>query len=71
MATKNWEVTKTFTCERLGHEVAFETEVVYPADFLPDPPRIIARRCSSAKECNMLDKPACAWAATNPDYLTL
>ena len=71
MATKTWEVTKIQTCERLGREIALETEVVYPADFIPDPPRIVARRCSSAKECNMLDKPACVWAGTNPNYQPL
>lgn len=71
MATKTWEITKIATCERLGREIALEAEVVYPADFLPDSPRILTHRCSSAKECNLLDKPACAWAATNPDYLPL
>lgn len=71
MATKVWETTKICNCERVGREVAFEVEVVYPIDFLPDPPRVIARRCSSAKECNLLEKPACTWAGTNPGYQPL
>jgi hypothetical protein len=39
---------------------------------LPEqPPRIIAHRCSSAMECNAVNKPACAWCGTNPDYRPL
>lgn len=68
MATKIWEVEKIYTCAYLGCEVASEVEVVYPADFLPDLPRITAHRCSHAKECNMGDKPNCAYG-TNPNYL--
>jgi hypothetical protein len=68
MAKKVWEVTKVYTCEYIGCEVAFETEVVYPTDFLLDLPRVISHRCSHAKECNMGDKPNCAYG-TNPDHL--
>jgi hypothetical protein len=36
---------------------------------LPDqPPRIIARRCSNAIECNMMDHTACEWCGTNPGH---
>jgi hypothetical protein len=68
MAEKHWEVVKVCYCERAGHQVAFEAEIVYPADFLPDPPRLVARRCSSAEECNLVDKPSCIWCGTNPNY---
>jgi hypothetical protein len=71
MAQKNWEVIKVRYCDHVGHEVRFETEMVYPADQLPDPPRVVARRCSNAIECNMLDKPSCAWCGTNPNHQPL
>lgn len=67
MAEKVWEVTKVFYCDHVGHVVSIENEVVYPADFVPDPPRVIARRCSNAGECNLYDKPACVWCGTNPN----
>ncbi|MCX6066335.1 MAG: hypothetical protein NT121_11360 [Chloroflexi bacterium] len=68
MAEKKWEVTKIRYCDHVGHEVAFETEVIYPIDFLPDAPRVTARRCSNAKECNMFDRPTCVWCGTNPNH---
>jgi len=68
MAQKNWEVIKVRYCDHVGHEVSIETEVVYPADHLPDLPRVVAHRCSDAKVCNMMDKPSCAWCGTNPNY---
>ncbi len=68
MAEKTWEVPKTFYCDRVGHLVSIENEVVFPADFIPDAPRIIAHRCSKASECNLYEKPACAWCGTNPDF---
>jgi len=68
MAEKKWEVIKIHYCDHVGHEVAFETEMIYPIDFLPDAPRISARRCSNAKECNMFDKPTCVWCGTNPNH---
>lgn len=68
MAQKKWKISKLRYCEHVGHEIALETEVVLPAEYLPDPsPRVIARRCSSAMECNKMDKVACAWCGTNPD----
>ncbi len=68
MAEKIWKTEKTKYCEHVDQEVEIENEVVYPAEILPDqPPRIIARRCSNAIECNMLEKTACALCGTNPD----
>ena len=69
MAFRTWQIKKIQYCEHVGHEIALENELVYPAEHLPDQPaRILARRCSSAVECNLLDKPACAWCATNPAH---
>ncbi|MCQ3937434.1 MAG: hypothetical protein DPW18_10365 [Chloroflexi bacterium] len=68
MTKKVWQVEKVKYCELLGQEIAIETEVVYPAEHLPDqPPRVTARRCSHSLECNLTDKPACALCGTNPD----
>ena len=68
MAERTWQVQKIKYCEHVGHEIAIENEVVYPAEQLPDqPPRILARRCSNALECNMVEKASCALCGTNPD----
>ncbi len=67
MAEQIWQVEKIMFCEHIGQNVAIENKVVYPAEHLPDqPPRIIARRCSHAMECNLIEKPACALCGTNP-----
>ena len=69
MALRTWQVSNIKYCEHIGHEIALESEVVYPAEQLPDqPPRLIARHCSNALVCNQIDKPACVWCGTNPDY---
>ena len=69
MALRTWQVSNIKYCERIGHEIALESEVVYPAEQLPDqPPRLIARRCSNALVCNQIDKPACVWCGTNPGH---
>ncbi len=69
MVLRTWQINKIQYCERAGHEIALENEVVYPAEHLPDqPPRILARRCSNAIECNLIDRTACAWCGTNPDF---
>ncbi len=69
MTIRAWQVEKIAYCEYVGHEIALEAEVVYPADELPDlTPRIVAHRCSNAIECNAMDKPVCRWCATNPNY---
>ncbi len=68
MAEKIWKVEKIKYCERVGHEIVLENEVVYPPENLPDqPPRVIAHRCSNALECNSLEKAACTLCGTNPD----
>lgn len=67
MAIRQWEVAKICFCERINQQVALEVEVVYPIDYLPDPPRILAQRCSHSLYCNQLEKAACKWAGTNPD----
>lgn len=61
MATKVWKLTKIQICEFTDYEVAFETELVYPEDLLPDPPRVIAHCCSNTKDFNMADKLYCAY----------
>ncbi|MEW5939892.1 MAG: hypothetical protein AB1750_09545 [Chloroflexota bacterium] len=69
MAFRAWQIEKIKYCERVGHEVALEAEVVYPAEHLPDqPPHILARRCSNAAACNQFDQAACKWCGTNPDH---
>jgi hypothetical protein len=67
MAQKKWQVEKVHYCEHVGQEVALEVELVYPADYLPNPPHITAHRCSKALECNKVDKMVCAYCFTNPD----
>jgi hypothetical protein len=69
MALRTWQVQKLKYCEHVGHEIALEVEVIYPAENLPEQaPRVLAHRCSNALECNLLDKPVCAWCGTNPDH---
>lgn len=68
MTLKTWQVEKIQYCEHVGHEIALEAEMVYPAEHLPEQaPRVVAHRCSNALECNVLDKPACAYCGTNPN----
>jgi len=67
MALRTWLVEAIKYCEHVGHEVALETEVVYPAENLPEQaPRVLAHRCSNGMECNLLDKPVCKLCGTNP-----
>ncbi|MEW5830574.1 MAG: hypothetical protein AB1846_16915 [Chloroflexota bacterium] len=69
MAELIWEVSKISYCEHAGREVALETRLVYPCEYLPDqPPRVTGHRCSQGMACNQYEKPACVWAGTNPDY---
>ena len=63
MAFRTWEISKISYCEHVGHEIALETELVYPAEHLPDQPaRVLGRRCSNALACNGLEKPGCEWS---------
>jgi len=72
MAVRTWEVSKIKYCEYVRHEIALETEVVYPAEHLPEQlPRVISHRCSNAIACNQLDQPVCIWCGTNPDHQPL
>lgn len=71
MAEKSWEVIKIRYCDRVGHKVSIESEVILPADHLPDSPRVVAHRCSDAINCNLVEKPACAWCGTNPNHQPL
>jgi hypothetical protein len=69
MAHKTWETIKIYYCEHIDAQVGLETEVVYPAEWLPDqPPRVLARRCSRGMECNLENRASCIWAGTNPAY---
>lgn len=68
MAEITWEVSRSGFCDHVHREVALEVELVHPLDFLPDPPRVIAHRCSLGMECNHSASTACLWANTNPNH---
>lgn len=68
MAVKQWETVKYCFCEHVKKEVGFEAEVIYPADHIPDEPRILAHRCSLGFQCNLDGRASCKWAGTNPAY---
>ncbi len=68
MAERLWEVSKVSFCDHVKGEAALETEMLYPADTLPDPPRVLSHRCSLGMQCNQFSQPACVWAGTNPDH---
>jgi len=67
MAEKKWEAIKICYCEHVRQQVFLEAEVMYPNDFLPDPPRLLSHRCSKGMECNQYNQAVCVWAGTNPD----
>lgn len=70
MTRKTWQTVEIRYCERVGRQVRLEAQVVEPAEHLPDPPpRVSARRCSNAIECNQIEKMACAYCGTNPNYI--
>jgi hypothetical protein len=67
MAVRNWQPVKICFCQHIGRNVAFEAELIYPSETLPDtPPRVNAHRCSHGMECNLDGRPSCLWAGTNP-----
>jgi len=67
MAEKIWKVETSKYCEHVQREIKIEDEVVFPAEMLPDmSPRVLARRCSNALECNLMEKAACELCGTNP-----
>ena len=67
MSVKVWQAIKIRYCHHVNKEVAFEAELVYPPEWLPDQaPRVLAHRCSNAMDCNLDGRPSCIWAGTNP-----
>jgi hypothetical protein len=69
MAFRKWEVIQTCFCAHVEQEVALESELVFPADFLPDQnPRVLGHRCTQGLMCNQFSQSACVWAGTNPSY---
>jgi len=69
MADKVWQVEQVKYCEHVGQNVEIESQVIYPADILPEqPPRVVAHRCSHSIECNLVEKPSCSLCGTNPDF---
>jgi hypothetical protein len=68
MAERIWETSKVCYCEHVMRKVALEAEVIFPVDYLPDPPRVRSHRCSMGMECNQSAKASCIWAGTNPGY---
>lgn len=66
MAQRSMEVIQVCYCEHIRQQVALEAEVLHPADFLPDPPRVLTHRCSLGDQCNQFAQAACVWAGTNP-----
>ncbi len=67
MSEKVWQPIKVCFCEHIGQEIAFEAELVFPSDLMPDQnPRVIAHRCSQGMACNQEARPSCMWAGTNP-----
>lgn len=68
MAERIWQTSKECFCEHIMRTVALESELIYPIDFLPDPPRVRSHRCSMGVDCNQISKAACVWAGTNPNF---
>lgn len=67
MAVERWQTIKVRYCQHAGTEVGLESQVVYPAERLPDqPPRVHGHRCSGAMACNLDGRAGCIWAGTNP-----
>ena len=48
MTERTWEVSQVCYCDHVKKNVALESEVLHPADFLPDPPLVLSHRCSLA-----------------------
>jgi hypothetical protein len=69
MAIKTWRVVKIRYCDHAGQEVSLESQVVYPAEWMPEqPPRTLVTRCSHGIHCSLCNGPACVWAGTNPTF---
>src|SRR5215204_2072117 len=62
MAEKKWYVSKVRYCEHVGHEIALETQVVLPSEYLPEQkPRVTAHRCSNAMQCDQQTSLCVVW----------
>jgi hypothetical protein len=69
MAEKVWKPVKKIYCNRVQEEVLLEALVLYPPEHLPqNEPQVLGHRCSDGVMCNTIEKPACVWAGTNPNY---
>lgn len=67
MSERSWQTIKVYYCKHAGKEVAFEAELLLPAEWMPDQaPRVNAHRCSNGLDCNLDGRPSCIWAGTNP-----
>jgi hypothetical protein len=66
MTSEAWQPIRVCYCHHVGQDVALEAEIVYPADMLPDGPRVLAHRCSNGVDCNLDGRSSCLWAGTNP-----
>jgi len=40
MTNEAWQPIRVCYCHHIGQDVALEAEIVYPADMLPDGPRV-------------------------------
>ncbi len=69
MTAKIVKVEKSAYCERLRENVVIEIEMAYAAENLPDyAPRILAKRCVRAVECNGDERSSCIFCGTNPNF---
>jgi hypothetical protein len=66
MTSEAWQPIRVCYCHHVGQDVALEAEIVYPADMLPDGPRVLSHRCSNGLDCNLDGRSSCLWAGTNP-----
>ena len=66
MTSGTWQPIRFCYCHHIDQDVALEAEIVYPADMLPDGPRVLAHRCSHGLGCNLDGRSSCLWAGTNP-----
>ena len=51
MAIKEWEQVQVRTCAKATKPIEIDQLVIYPIDYLPDPPRVVDFRCSGEVEC--------------------
>jgi len=51
MAIKEWEQVQIRTCAKVKEPITVDQLVIYPIDYLPDPPRVVDFRCTGEAEC--------------------